>query len=332
MGEIMFFQKQEKGILEKFRGSCIIAVLVSVLCFTYTENLFSQELIVPVDNGRDSAFSEEGESNTSKSVVRNVILYGTVPFVFFFGVKAWHWGDNHDFTSQSEGWLGKDTDYAGADKVGHFYAHYVIQRSVYDVFNWTENGGDRKWIYSVGVTAGTGLLIEIGDGFSSKYGFSYEDLVADYAGILCGAVLDYSPMLNGFIGFSVNYWPSDNFADNYDRHNFGQAFLDFVTDYSGYTYLMNFKLAGFRNLGVHLPLALRLIQLDIGYETRGYGNADTHAGVTYRERNLRFGISLNSAQLLDESWEWKRGGGYHTAHRFLEFYEIPVHKTWKAGI
>jgi len=328
----MSFLIQKKGIAGKLRCSCLAVILVSALCLVNTQNLFAQELVVPVDNGQSSDLSEDQGSDTAKSVVRYGILYSTVPIVFLFGVKAWHWGDNHDFSSQREGWLGKDTDYAGADKVGHFYAHYVIQRSVYDIFNWTENGGDRKWIYSLGVTAGTGLLIEIGDGFSSKYGFSYEDLVADYAGIICGALLDYSPMLNGFIGISVNYWPSDNFADNYNRNNFGMAFLDFVTDYSGFTYLVNFKLAGFSNLGIHLPLVLRLIQFDVGYETRGYGNADTHAGVTHRERNLRFGISLNSAQLLDESWEWKRGGGYHVAHRFLEFYEIPVHKTKKVGI
>ena len=277
--------------------------------------------------GRDLVYRQTEKTTLQKKIVRYGLFYGTVPVVFLFGVKAWDWSGDHSFYSRREGWFAKDTDYAGADKAGHFYAHYVVQRSLYDIFNWTENGGNMKWAYSIGTTMGVGFLIELGDGFSSKYGFSYEDLVMDYTGILCGAVLERFPVADGFIGISSHYSPTSVFFDRYDSHSGAKPFLEFVNDYSGWNTMVNFKLAGFSNIGVHLPLALRLIQFDIGYETRGYSNYDTVAGITHREIHLCYGISLNSAQLLDESWEWERGGGYHAAHRFLEYYHVPVQKS-----
>ncbi|HEY1405947.1 MAG TPA: DUF2279 domain-containing protein [Spirochaetota bacterium] len=295
------------------------ACVVVALLFLFGNAVSAEEPAAPVT---DSQSSDSG-----KTIVRNSILIGTAPVIFLFGVKAWDWNGDHSFYSRNEGWFSKDTDYAGADKAGHFFAHYLVQRSLYQVFDWTENGGQMKWVYSVGTTAAIGFLIELGDGFSSKYGFSFQDLVMDYTGILCGVILDRFPVVDGFVGISTTYYPTHAFINRYNRHNAAKASLEFVNDYSGWRTMINLKLAGFERVGVHLPLALRLVQFDIGYDSRGYSNYDRGKYARSKTRNMLFGVSLNSAQLLEESVDsGHRNTLYSVAHKALEYYHVPIEK------
>lgn len=301
-----------------------------LVCFAFT-SVYAQEAVTGQENGKsdpDHIVQSSDGNNNSKAIVRNGILFGTVPVVFLFGVKAWDWNGDHSFYSRNEGWFGKGTDYAGADKAGHFFAHYMLQRSMYDVFNWTENGESRKWAYSLGVSLSTGLLIEMGDGFSSKYGFSFQDLTMDYAGIILGAVFQRFPVVDGFLGFSTTYYPTAAYRHKFNNHNAVKTALEFVNDYSGWRTMLDIKLAGFDRIGVKLPYALRLMQFNIGYCSRGYANYDRGRFERPKTRNMIFGVSINSAQMLDESFPSDNHGMlYGAAHRALEYYHLPVEKA-----
>ncbi|HEY1405982.1 MAG TPA: DUF2279 domain-containing protein [Spirochaetota bacterium] len=311
--------------------ACVLMCLFvfSGYAFSQDKNDADVTKVASDTKSNDKAVSST-DDESAKSVVRYSILGGTIPVIFIFGVKAWDWQEDHSFYSEREHWFGQNTDFGGADKAGHFSAHYMLERSMYQVFDWTENGGSRKWVYSIGTSMAVGLFIEVGDGFSSHYGFSYEDLVMDYLGILTGAVLDRFPVADGFIGVSARFVPTDGYKARFTRRNFVRLGLESVNDYSGWTYMMNFKLAGFERIGVHLPLALRLIQFDLGYRTLGYSTYDKHQYARPFKREIVYGISLNSAQLFDESIsnESKHGGAYTTMHKFLEFYHVPVEKEF----
>ncbi len=266
----------------------------------------------------------EDNGITGKDITRWTILGGTAPAVFLFGLKTWDWGSRHSPKSEREGWFGEDTSFGGSDKAGHLLAHYMVQRVVYNIFDWTENGEDQKWAYSIGTTMVVGLLIEVGDAYTSAYGFSYEDIVVDYAGILIGAALDYSPMLDGFIGFSIGYIPSEGYRNGYEKGELIKYSLDIVNDYSGMQYIMNFKPAGFRNLGFDVPFALRILSIDMGWYTKGYTHFDKGRFRDGEERDIFIGISINSAQLLSEIWaEEHRNTAYTIAHTTLEYYALP---------
>ncbi len=314
------------------KGSIILsAILLFVfLTYGYGENIEQNGLMTndAVKNNialDDSKTTDDSKSeDNSKRYIRNGLLIGEVPVILFFGAKAWNWEGDHSFYSEKEGWFGKDTDYGGQDKAGHFFAHYMLQRSMYSVFDWTEDGSSTKWIYSLGSSLTCGFLIEIGDGFSSKYGFSYEDLVMDYSGILVGAMLDRFPVLGGFIGISGNWSPTDAYLDRFSSNSMFTDSLEFVDDYSGWTFYVNFKLAGFQNLGFDVPLALRLLQVDIGYYTRGYSNYDKNEYASPHERDICIGISINSAQLIAETWgKPSNSAGYNVTHKFFEYYHVP---------
>lgn len=269
-----------------------------------------------------------GDDITAKDITRWTLLGGTLPVVFAFGIKSWDWGNRHTPYSRGEGYFGNDTSFGGADKVGHMLAHYVIQRGMYSVFDWTENGGSQKWLYSIGLTMGTGLFIEFGDAYTSQYGFSKEDLIMDYTGILCAALLDYSPMLDGFIGFSMQYVPSDGYRVGYKQEGMLKYCLDIVNDYSGNQYMMNFKVAGFQNLGFDVPLPLRLLSIDLGYYTLGYTHYDVGKYAKKHERDIFIGVSINTSQLLAEIWpEEHRGLGYKIPHTFFQYYHVPYDRV-----
>jgi Predicted periplasmic lipoprotein (DUF2279) len=278
-----------------------------------------------VPSANNTTTGASGDSETSKSVVRYSLLYGTLPMTFFFGLKTWDWGNSHEIRSEKEGWLGKDTSFGGADKVGHMYAHYLFQRGLYSAFNWTENGDSRKWIYSIGLTCAVGLFIELGDSKTSAYGFSYEDIVFDYSGILVGALLDRFPIADGFVGFSAHWYPTDAYKNNLKTGSKIKEGLGLVNDYSGWKYMFNLKFAGFENLGFKVPMGLRILQIDLGFYTRGYSAYDKGDYSRPYTRNIFVGISINSAQVLKESVEPdSRGSLYKTSHAFLEIYHLPL--------
>ncbi len=299
----------------------ILILIISLMQSNVSAQVSDQNITGEVNNTTEGS---DNNSIASKDIIRWGVLGGMPVSVFLFGLKTWDWGSRHDPKSEKEGWFGESTSFGGADKAGHFWAHYGVQRGMYTLFDWTENGANSKWWYSLGTTMGVGLLIEVGDAYTSTYGFSYEDLIIDYVGILVGALLDYSPILDGFFGFSIEYIPSAGYRSGYKKGEMLKYCLDVVNDYSGNQYIMNFKPAGFRNLGFDVPLALRLLSIDVGWYTRGYTKYDKGRYPDGKERDIFIGVSINSAQLLSEIWPASsRGTGYKVAHTALEYYQLP---------
>ncbi len=313
-------------IIQSFIGKIFLLVLllVSVLgeipCFAQEEETKSEvTAISPASNGAPV----EDDGVTHKDVVRYTILIGAYPVTFLIGVKSWKWGEgsNHEFKSEKEGWFGQDTSFGGSDKAGHFYAHYVVQRALYNIFDYTENGAYRKWYYSLGTTIAVGTIIEIGDGWSSNYGFSYEDLIIDTAGLLFGAALDYFPTLDAFLGISIEYVPSDG----YKKYRSDIPY-DFINDYSGWKYLLNVKMAGFELIGFNAPKFLRYVQFDLGYYTRSYvGDYDIERD-DYNDpsRHWFVGISVNLAEVVTDLFEDRNSFEAKIARKPFEYYHVPV--------
>lgn len=261
----------------------------------------------------------EGDS-FQKDILRYTMLLGVYPVTFLIGVKAWDWGSNHQFKFGTEHWFGSNANLGGADKAGHIYAHYLVQRVAYSIFDYTENGKSSKWLYSLITTFSMGFMVEVGDGWSSKYGFSKEDLAVDVGGLLFGALLDYSPVMDAFFGLSVEYIPTKGFRER------KKTVLDFENDYSGWKYMMNVKMAGFRYLWSGAPEFFRYVQFDLGYFTKGYS---PHYDKDMREyldpkREVFFGISVNLAEAASDFFPNKKSFAARASRKPFEYYHVPV--------
>lgn len=297
------------------KSFCLIIFASFLMFFSAQEYGFPQESVTPaqidaIDNGGNSFFHNGGlstevnpfwtpEQTGFKTGLRYSILFGFPAIQMAYGFFVWEWGTTKSWRWGNERWFQGDTDSGGADKAGHFYAHYLVTRLSYTFFSYTEKDQNMALAYSAITGAACGLMIEIGDAFTGRYGFSYEDLVADLVGVASAVVLDKYPIADEFIGVTAVYWPSKAYRSvrkSDDRH-----IGNFAGDYSGWKYLLNFKLAGFKYIGLDIPEFMRYIQLDFAYYTKNYTDYD----MEYRpeatpKRHFSFGVSVNMREVTKD--------------------------------
>ena len=145
------------------------------------------------------------------------------------------------------------------DKVGHFFSTYHFSRLGNQVLTWA-NIEQRKAAFW-GSVIGTGLLlpIEILDGFSPEFGFSYGDMIANVAG-------------SGFFLAQELIWGEQRVKPKYSFHQTSLAEVkpdllganlpeQLFKDYNGQTYWLSFDIEKFtRNSG--FP---KWLNLAVGY-------------------------------------------------------------------
>ena len=261
------------------------------------------------------------EETGLKKTLRYSTLIGVPLMVAIYGFEVWDWGED-DPRFYRERWFQEDTDSGGADKTGHFLAHYIVARGCYSVFSYTEQNQNRALAYSAITSTVVGLLIEMGDAFTGRYGFSYEDLLANQLGVLAAVILDRYPVADEFIAFTGHYWPTRAHKKHADN-------LNIPGDYSGWTYYMNFKLAGFGYIGYDIPDFMRYIQLDIGYYTRNYTNRDQRSGIdteNERQRYWFFGASVNMREVARDLFRHNRKASW-VAEQPFKYYHVPIGYT-----
>ena len=196
------------------------------------------------------------------------------------GLSRWDWGSSK-FHFVSEGYFGKDTYNGGMDKLGHAWTAYVLA----DYLSWRIGNSfpDALNADITGAALSFGFMsyIEVSDGLSKGYGFSYQDLMADAAGAGFSLLRHRIPGLAEKLDFRLQYWPSGDGSS-----------LDFATDYMGQKYVLALKPAGFEALK---ETPLRFFELELGYYARGF----THSDRDDRRRSLFAGIGLNVAEIYD---------------------------------
>jgi hypothetical protein len=240
----------------------------------------------------------------ARSIIWDIAaVYGGVTY---FGIQNWDWGSS-GFTFQSEGWFGTDTKYGGMDKLGHAYTGYLLteyfsQRIAHEV-------ADPNGAIISGAILGFGVqtYIEFFDGFSGGHGFAYEDFIANGVGVGFSILRNTVPEVAAKLDFRMEYLPSE--------------YSDFapVTDYAGQKYVLALKLAGFEGLE---DSPLRFVELQAGYFTQGYTDAERDAGVEQsREPYVAIGLNLN--ELLNQAPEVRETTPGLAASRALEYLQVP---------
>lgn len=107
------------------------------------------------------------------------------------------------------------TDYTyalNADKLGHMTFAYSASTIYGDLFRWSGmDSTDATWS-GFGVAMAYQTYVEIRDGFSAVYGFSWGDMVSNTIGATLPVVQRYVPALRS-IDLQISYWPSDAFKN-----------------------------------------------------------------------------------------------------------------------
>ncbi len=279
--------------------------------------------------------TEETEAQKAEKAKRDAIMKKSIRWsvlaafpvnTFVVSALVWDWGKTTRFRLSREGWFAHNTYSGGSDKMAHMFSHYLIMRILYNVYDYTESGGPLKWAFSAGITGGIALGIELGDGFcKNQNGFSFADLSMGLIGIGMGALLEQFPAVDGFISLSAEYVPTKYFRKHPQRL---QWLLD---DYSGWKFMANIKLAGFKYIGLPIPDFLRYIQFDIGYYSTGYTKYDYNWAEIERtfnrkgkERNVYIGISLNVVEVVKDFFTDRDSLACRAVQQPFKYYHIPA--------
>ena len=233
------------------------------------------------------------EPSTAKLTLRYGILTAVPLSVMIYGKELWKWGERGGWRWGNEGGFGRNTDHGGADKLGHAFTMYTLTRGTTRILEFTGLDHNTALLYGTLMGAGIGIGVEVGDAYTGKYGFAYEDLVADLSGVALGVLLETQPVLDSLMGFSIEYFPTRSFREASSR-----SWLEFEADTGGFSYMFNFRLAGLHNVGLILPRPLDFFTADLGYFTRGFSSFDEARQINERIRYWFVGASLNMPEII----------------------------------
>ena len=236
------------------------------------------------------------------------VIAGGVLLVGAYGAAKW-WDDGFtgDFRTVNEGWFGQNTEYGGADKLGHAFSAYVGTRVVTRAFEALGNEPAPAQRLAAWSTLAVMLGIEVLDGYSKRYSFSWEDAAMNVVGVGLGYLMERNRDVDNLLDFRLLYKKS---GSNFDP----------AGDYSGQTYLLVAKASGVPALQGNS--VLRYFELAAGYGTRGY---ESPPGVE-RKRNLYFGVSVNLSEVLAQTvfrGSKERGLAQRGTDLFLELVQVP---------
>lgn len=244
------------------------------------------------------------------------LLLGSVGATAAYGRSKW-WQDGFTgrFRSVNEGWFGAGTETGGADKLGHVMFAYTGTRLMARGYEWAGNDADRSLRYGLWTAVGTLLGVELVDGYSRKWRFSKEDVVANLAGGALAWWLETTPAADALLDLRLQYGRSQGPQGRRDFDPFG--------DYSGQRYLLVLKASGVPVLRERA--VLRYLEFSLGYGARNF--EDEARALVAPTRHVYFGVALNLSELL-RSTAFKGNARPSRTQRlsetFFEYVQVPA--------
>ncbi|HEY4154312.1 MAG TPA: DUF2279 domain-containing protein [Puia sp.] len=176
----------------------------------------------------------------------------------------------HFFNDNSE-WL-------QMDKAGHATTAYNIGSIQYDLMRWCGVKKDASIAISSVTALGYMSIVEVLDGFSSKWGFSRGDMLANIFGTALFA-FQQKAWNQQRISLKFSFHPT-RYAQYYPSELGNNLISRMLKDYNGQTYWLSFNIASFLPAKTDFPYWLNL---DLGYGAEGmigaYSNPDSVKGV-----------------------------------------------------
>ena len=198
-----------------------------------------------------------------------------------------------DYPRSSFHFFNDNHEWLQMDKMGHFFTAYQLSRVGYGSLKWSGVKENRCAWYGGATGASYQLIIEVLDGLSAEWGFSWGDFTANMA----GSILFTTQQL---IWHEQRFWPK--FSYHYTEYaairpellgsNWAERLLK---DYNGQTYWLSVSPGSFLKPEKKFP---RWAAVSIGYSAEGMvvGDPDDlilHPEYMQYQRNRRFFLSLD---------------------------------------
>jgi uncharacterized protein YfiM (DUF2279 family) len=179
------------------------------------------------------------------------------------------------FRIDHEGWFGRNTSNGGADKASHLTDYFVIAGLFEDLYRMMGYPEKKAILWGFGLAVATGLAVEVNNGFTKEYGFSWEDLTMDIAGATAASLVSLTRTRDLF-GMRTSHLPGSTYTHD--------------------VYSADFKISGLgQRLGLYLG-PLRWLLFSVTYGAKGYRVSPP---IT-QQRQVGFEIGLNLQQILND--------------------------------
>ncbi len=245
-------------------------LLLSIQCFSQYDSSYAERSLV-------------NKKRIQLVTAGNIVGYGgTMALLYNAWYKNYPQGRFHTFNDNRE-WL-------QVDKVGHMYSAYIESKASMEMWRWA--GLPRKHRIWIGGMSGAiyQTAIEILDGFSTQWGWSWGDFAANIAG-------------SGILVAQELAWDDQriHFKFSFHRNDYGDPILNaradelfgagmasrMLKDYNAQTYWLSANLKSFfpkSNLPAWLNLA-------VGYGASGMFGGETNQwvdknGIAYNRNDI----------------------------------------------
>jgi hypothetical protein len=177
--------------------------------------------------------------------------------------KAWY----TDYERTSFHFFNDNKEWQQVDKIGHVWTSYQISRVTTEAWRWT-GIRDRKSVL-LGAISGIAYqtIIEIQDGYSDQWGFSWGDMGANFVGSGMYALQELK-WKEQRLSIRFSYSPYRYSSELSERRNqmFGKTFMErILKDYNAQTYWLSGNLHSF-SPGSRWPAWLNIA---VGYNADG---------------------------------------------------------------
>jgi len=192
-----------------------------------------------------------------------------------------------------------NSEWNQVDKAGHFYSAYQLSRVSKELFLWTNMSEKKSAIWGAVMSQAFMVTIDIFDGFSSEYGFSWGDITANMlgAGFFLSQELIFQEQK---IKVKYSFHHTDYAASRPEL--LGNGYLEeILKDYNGHTYWLSFDLYALANKNPKIPSWLNLA---FGYGADGmlYGRENENIANGYESfRQFYLAIDFDLSHIHSNS-------------------------------
>ncbi len=265
-----------QSVLREPNGSNVLA--------SYTEQAITQGTACNIIHFRDTNTNINSALNKKRLFLvegtQTVLAVGSLITLNEIWYKDYPRSSFHTFNDNQE-WL-------GMDKVGHAQTAYTTGRTSYDLLRWC-NLPDKKSIWFGGLTGfAYQTAIEVLDGYSTQWGFSTGDILAN----VTGSALFISQQL---------IWNDQRIVPKFGFRRSGFAMYrpevlgsnlaeQIVKDYNGQTYWLSINISSFLKEETRVP---KWLNLAVGYGATGMTGGHENPSMTNSQGNA---ITFNRAR------------------------------------
>jgi hypothetical protein len=227
--------------------SCIVKTLVgfflSAFCFT---SVFAQDSSI---NQANQLSAKPVNELTQQQINKRVKIVAGVNIIGYSASLAALYNAWYKNYPQSEFHVFNDiSEWKGMDKIGHAYAVYAESLLSMELWRWT-GISRKKWIWIGGLSGPIyHTAIEVLDGFSAEWGWSWGDIGANFlgSGVLIAQQLAWDEQRIQF-KFSVHKKTyKDHSLNQRSDEIFGSSRPErFLKDYNGQTYWLSTNIKSF---------------------------------------------------------------------------------------